>query len=86
MVVATDSQNYSVNTSFSIVVYDELLDKKNMLSTVVSMAIACCVVLVALVFANTISLYYKVKNTREVDNAKLKRVLGKNPTKFNDRK
>jgi len=85
LISAIDSQNYSANTTLNIVVYQENSDMKKMLSTIVYLVIVFCVVLLALVFVNTISIYYKVKNTREVDNDKLKKIMKHNPTRFRDR-
>eukprot|EP00347_Sterkiella_histriomuscorum_P005319 403357060 len=82
---ATDLQGNTNYMTFELMVYDQIFDKYNIYYSGVIIVVIAIVTFVVLVFIVTIQTYFKVKNTREINDVKLQKMLGSNPTRFIDR-
>lgn len=80
-----DGQGNKNYANFELVVYDQVFDKNNIYYSGIIIVVIACITMILLVFIITIQTYFNVKNTREINDVKLEKILGSNPTKFTDR-
>ncbi|CDW73334.1 ig family protein [Stylonychia lemnae] len=82
---AADSQGNTNYMNFQLIIYHRIYDKENIYYSGVVIAVGIAIIIIIAVIIETVLIYMKIESTRMINNVKIEKIVGENPTRFVDR-